>query len=327
MAYALLFPGQGAQSPGMGRALYDAFQDSRDAFDEADEALGYSIRKICFEGSDDDLALTENTQPAILTVSVAALRALRRAGVPEPVAAAGHSLGEYSAHVAADTLEFASAVATVRRRGRFMQEAVPVGAGAMAAILGLDLEVLERLCREQAGDEVVSPANLNAPGQVVVAGADITGLNEHERTLFRRRRIGFVYQSFNLVPTLTVADNVRLVLELNDVPAGDAQARIDRLLDAVGLADRADSYPDILSGGEQQRVAIARALSHGPAVLLADEPTGNLDDATAELVLDLLDDLVRRSGGTMLIATHSETVASMCDRVLELHTGKLEERA
>ena len=164
-------------------------------------------------------------------------------------------------------------------------------------------------------------------GQVVVAGADITGLNEHERTLFRRRRIGFVYQSFNLVPTLTVADNVRLVLELNDVPAGDAQARIDRLLDAVGLADRADSYPDILSGGEQQRVAIARALSHGPAVLLADEPTGNLDDATAELVLDLLDDLVRRSGGTMLIATHSETVASMCDRVLELHAGKLEERA
>jgi [acyl-carrier-protein] S-malonyltransferase len=170
MAYALLFPGQGAQSPGMGRALYDAFPESRATFDEADEALGGSIRKVCFEGSADDLALTENTQPAILTVSVAALRALRCAGVPEPVAAAGHSLGEYSAHVAADTLDFAGAVATVRRRGRFMQDAVPVGAGAMAAILGLDLEVLERLCREHAGDEVVSPANLNAPGQVVVAG-------------------------------------------------------------------------------------------------------------------------------------------------------------
>jgi putative ABC transport system ATP-binding protein len=164
-------------------------------------------------------------------------------------------------------------------------------------------------------------------GHVIVAGTDITRLNENQRTLFRRRHIGFVYQSFNLVPTLTVADNVRLVLELNDVPASDAQERIGRLLDAVGLADRADSYPDVLSGGEQQRVAIARALSHEPAVLLADEPTGNLDDATAEVVLALLDDLVRRVGGTMLIATHSESVASMCDRVLELHNGRLAERA
>ena len=164
-------------------------------------------------------------------------------------------------------------------------------------------------------------------GQVIVAGTDLTRLNENQRTLFRRRHIGFVYQSFNLVPTLTVADNVRLVLELNDVAGDEAQERIDRLLDAVGLADRADSYPDVLSGGEQQRVAIARALSHGPAVLLADEPTGNLDDATAKVVLALLDELVRQVGGTMLIATHSESVASMCDRVLELHNGRLEERA
>ena len=164
-------------------------------------------------------------------------------------------------------------------------------------------------------------------GQVIVAGTDITGLDENQRTLFRREHIGFVYQSFNLVPTLTVADNVRLVLELNHVAAHEAQARIDRLLDAVGLGDRADSYPDVLSGGEQQRVAIARALSHGPAVLLADEPTGNLDDATAKVVLALLDDLVRRVGGTMLIATHSDSVASMCDRVFELHNGRLEERA
>ena len=164
-------------------------------------------------------------------------------------------------------------------------------------------------------------------GKVIVAGEDITGLDENQRTLFRRQHIGFVYQSFNLVPTLTVADNVRLVLELNNVESGDAQARIDRLLEAVGLADRANSYPDVLSGGEQQRVAIARALSHEPAVLLADEPTGNLDDATADVVLALLDDLVRGSGGTMLIATHSDSVASTCDRVLELHNGRLEERA
>jgi putative ABC transport system ATP-binding protein len=164
-------------------------------------------------------------------------------------------------------------------------------------------------------------------GQVVVAGVELTRLDEHERTLFRRQHIGFIYQSFNLVPTLTVADNVRLVLELNNVAASEAQARIDRLLGAVGLADRAYSYPDVLSGGEQQRVAIARALSHEPAVLLADEPTGNLDDATAESVLALLDELVRKSGGTMLIATHSDSVASTCDRVLELHNGRLEERA
>ena len=163
-------------------------------------------------------------------------------------------------------------------------------------------------------------------GCVVVAGTDITRLDEHARTLFRRQNIGFVYQSFNLVPTLTVADNVRLVLELNKVAPSEAQVRIDRLLDAVGLADRADSYPDVLSGGEQQRVAIARALSHRPAVLLADEPTGNLDDATADVVLALLDDLVRTAGGTMLIATHSDSVASMCDRVFELHNGRLEER-
>ena len=168
---------------------------------------------------------------------------------------------------------------------------------------------------------------IDAPdtGSVTVAGMDLTGLSERERTLFRRKHIGFVYQSFNLVPTLSVADNVRLVLELNKVPAAEASARIDELLDAVGLADRVKSYPDVLSGGEQQRVAIARALAHEPAVLLADEPTGNLDDITAEGVLALLDKLVRDSSHTMLIATHSQHVASLCDRVLELHNGRLEE--
>jgi putative ABC transport system ATP-binding protein len=170
---------------------------------------------------------------------------------------------------------------------------------------------------------------IDAPdaGTVQVAGVEVTALSERERTLFRRERIGFVYQAFNLVPTLNVADNVRLVLELNKVPAGSATARIDELLSAVGLADRAGSYPDVLSGGEQQRVAIARALSHKPSVLLADEPTGNLDDSTAESVLALLDQLVRDSGHTMLIATHSQHVASHCDRVLELHNGKLEPAA
>ena len=166
---------------------------------------------------------------------------------------------------------------------------------------------------------------IDAPdaGTVTVDGVELTGLSERDRTLFRRERIGFVYQAFNLVPTLSVADNVRLVLELNKVPSVSASARIEELLEAVGLADRASSYPDVLSGGEQQRVAIARALSHEPALLLADEPTGNLDDATAEGVLALLDKLVRSTGRTLLIATHSTHVASLCDRVLELHNGRL----
>ena len=161
-------------------------------------------------------------------------------------------------------------------------------------------------------------------GTIRVADVEVTALSERERTLFRRRHIGFVYQAFNLVPTLNVADNIRLVLELNGTPRDAASKRISELLDAVGLGDRADSYPDVLSGGEQQRVAIARALSHEPAVLLADEPTGNLDDQSAEAVLKLLDELVRSSGGTMLIATHSNSVASYCDRVLELHNGRFD---
>ncbi len=167
---------------------------------------------------------------------------------------------------------------------------------------------------------------IDAPdaGTVSVAGVSLTDLTERDRTLFRRKHIGFVYQAFNLVPTLSVADNVRLVLELNNVPAANASARIDELLDAVGLADRAGSFPDVLSGGEQQRVAIARALSHEPAVLLADEPTGNLDDTTADAVLALLGKLVRSDGRTLLIATHSMQVASSCDRVLELHSGGIE---
>jgi putative ABC transport system ATP-binding protein len=166
---------------------------------------------------------------------------------------------------------------------------------------------------------------IDAPdaGQVIVAGTDLTGLSERDRTLFRRRNIGFVYQAFNLVPTLNVADNIRLVLELNGVSRADADLRVGELLAWVGLAERASSYPDVLSGGEQQRVAIARALSHRPPVLLADEPTGNLDDATAASVLELLDDLLHKTGATLLVATHSARVAAFCDRVVELHDGRL----
>ena len=167
---------------------------------------------------------------------------------------------------------------------------------------------------------------IDAPdaGTVEVGGAEITALTERERTLFRRRHVGFVYQAFNLIPTLTVGDNISLVLELNRVRGKSADRRVEALLDAVGLLDRKSALPDLLSGGEQQRVAIARALAHQPSLVLADEPTGNLDDEAAARVLALLDRLVRQSGGTMLIATHSQRVADFCDSTLFLSGGHLE---
>ena len=166
---AFVFPGQGSQQVGMGRALASAFPESREVFAQADAALGFPLSKLCFEGPEAELQLTANTQPAILATSVAALRPLVARGV-RPERVAGHSLGEYSALVAAGALSLEEALCTVRRRGQYMQEAVPVGVGAMAAILGLELAAIEAACREAAEGEVVAPANVNSPGQVVIAG-------------------------------------------------------------------------------------------------------------------------------------------------------------
>jgi [acyl-carrier-protein] S-malonyltransferase len=168
MAY--VFPGQGSQYAGMGKDLFDNFEVSREVFLEADQALGFPLTAMCFEGDEGDLQLTENTQPAILTVSVAALRAMSAVGISVPRRTAGHSLGEYSALVASGAISLADAVRTVRSRGRYMQEATPVGTGAMAAILGSDLSTVERACNEAAEGEVCSPANINSPGQIVIAG-------------------------------------------------------------------------------------------------------------------------------------------------------------
>jgi [acyl-carrier-protein] S-malonyltransferase len=167
---AFLFPGQASQYSGMGRDLAENFPESRAVFDEADSALGFPISKVCFEGSEDELKLTENTQPAILTVSIAAFRALEKRGII-PDFAAGHSLGEYSALVAAGALDFSTAVKLVRGRGRYMQEAVPSGEGAMAAILGLSPSDVAEVCRKAAQGEIVSSANLNSPEQTVISGA------------------------------------------------------------------------------------------------------------------------------------------------------------
>jgi len=167
---AYIFPGQGSQAIGMGKDLFDNSPVAREVFDIADDALGSKLSELCFSGDGTELQLTANTQPAILTTSVAAYRAAREAGMPEPSIVAGHSLGEYSALVAAGVLDLADAVRTVRKRGTYMQEAVPVGVGAMAAILGLDAASVEAGCAEAAQGQVCSAANINSPSQVVIAG-------------------------------------------------------------------------------------------------------------------------------------------------------------
>jgi [acyl-carrier-protein] S-malonyltransferase len=167
---AYVFPGQGSQYPGMGKDLAENFSVARQVFEEVDDAVGFKLSRLCFEGPAEELQLTENTQPAILSVSIAAVRSLRANGFPLPDFVAGHSLGEYSALVAAGAISLVDAVRTVRSRGRYMQEAVPVGTGAMAAVLGAELSDIENVCAKASEGEICSPANINAPNQVVIAG-------------------------------------------------------------------------------------------------------------------------------------------------------------
>lgn len=170
---------------------------------------------------------------------------------------------------------------------------------------------------------LVSVIDTPDSGKILVNGIDLTNLNEREQTLFRRDNIGIVFQFFNLIPTLTVLENITLPQELAGKDRKTAEAKGRELLAQVGLENRADSFPDKLSGGEQQRIAIARALAHEPAIVLADEPTGNLDEDTGRRVMQLLLDLTRRAGKTLIIATHSPEIVPLADRVARIQEGKM----
>jgi [acyl-carrier-protein] S-malonyltransferase len=170
MSLAYIFPGQGSQHPGMGKNLAENFPVAAQLFEEFNDALRFSVSRLCFEGTAEELQLTENTQPAIFAVSAAAISAMKSQGFPAPDFVAGHSLGEYSALFAAQSLAATDGIQTVRARGRYMQEAVPVGVGAMAAVIGAELDVIENVCAEAAQEQVCAPANINSPSQVVIAG-------------------------------------------------------------------------------------------------------------------------------------------------------------
>jgi [acyl-carrier-protein] S-malonyltransferase len=246
---AFLFPGQGSQKVGMGQALAEVYPVCREAFEEADAALGEPLSRIIFDGPDERLTLTENAQPAILAVSIAACRLLASKGLT-PAFVAGHSLGEYSANVAAGTFSFADAVRIVRRRGRYMQEAVPVGEGAMAAILGLEADLVAQACVEAANGDVVSPANLNGGGQVVIAGSRdaVRRAGERAKALGAKRVIPLsVSAPFHcalmkpaqdrLAPelrALSVTDpRVPVVANVDAEPKRDARAAIEALVQQV----------------------------------------------------------------------------------------------
>jgi [acyl-carrier-protein] S-malonyltransferase len=248
---AFLFPGQASQYPGMGRDLAEKCPEARGAFEEADAALGFSLSQICFNGSEEALKQTENTQPAILTVSTAAYRALEARGIT-PDFAAGHSLGEYSALVAAGALDFAAGIRLVRERGRYMQEAVPAGVGAMAAILGLSPGEVAEICKKAVNHEIVSPANLNSPEQTVISGhtaAVKRAVEIASQEGAKRAVILPVSAPFHCA--LMMPAQERLEPDLRTIPFRDLRFPIVTNVDAEGIAR-----------GEEARDALIRQVSH-----------------------------------------------------------------
>lgn len=251
VSLAYIFPGQGSQYAGMGRDLSDNFPAARAVFEEADEALGFSISEICFGGTAEELQLTENTQPAILTSSVATIRAMKSEGYPVPDFVAGHSLGEYSALVAADALSFSDAVRTVRARGRYMQDAAPVGAGAMAAILGSELGDIMNACGEAQQGQVCSPANINSPGQVVIAGDALAV--ERAMVLLKERGAKRAIKLNVSAPfhcALMMPAQDQLAIDLRDIAFHDL---------SVPLVTNVDA--SIIKTGDKARDALVRQVS------------------------------------------------------------------
>ena len=263
---AFVFPGQGSQQVGMGKALADAFPESRAVYAQADAALGFPLSTLCFEGPEADLQLTANTQPAILATSVAALRPLLARGI-EPQRVAGHSLGEYSALVAAGALSLEDALRTVRRRGQYMQEAVPVGVGAMAAILGLDLAAIEAACREAAQGEVVAPANVNSPGQVVIAGhtAAVARASEKCKAAGAKRAVPLpVSAPFHCALMQPAQD--RLAPELEALAFRDPAPPLVNTVDAAHVKDAAACRAGLIrqvSGTVRWQASVERLAQEG----------------------------------------------------------------
>jgi [acyl-carrier-protein] S-malonyltransferase len=248
---AYIFPGQGSQYAGMGSELAEKYPASRQVFEEADDALGFSISQLCFNGTAEELQLTENTQPAILTTSIAVLRALEAAGYQAPDYVAGHSLGEYSALVAAGALSLADAVRTVRLRGRFMQEAVPVGTGAMAAVMGGDLETVTQACVEAQDGEVCAPANINSPNQIVIAGH--AGAVDRAIGLLKERwskRAIKLNVSAPFHSALMLPAEVRLAVELEKLEFHDLRLPLVTNVDAA-----------VIKSGEEARTSLVRQVS------------------------------------------------------------------
>jgi [acyl-carrier-protein] S-malonyltransferase len=234
---ALLFPGQGSQAVGMGKDLAEKYPEARQTFEEADEALGYKLSQLCFEGPEDQLRLTEITQPAILTVSLAALRVLETQ-IPRPAYVAGHSLGEYAAHVASGTFSFSDALRTVRNRGKYMQEAVPVGVGSMAAILGMEFDKVAAVCEDAAQGEVCAPANINSPEQIVISGhtaaVERATLLADERGA-KRAKVLPVSAPFHCALMKPAQD--RLEVDLNKLPMQKAAYPVACNVDAKLVSD------------------------------------------------------------------------------------------
>ena len=272
---AFVFPGQGAQKVGMGKDFYDNYDVAKKMFKEADEALGYSIMKMCFEGPEEDLKLTANTQPAILTISCIANEILKENGI-QPEITGGHSLGEYSALVAAGVLKFQDAVALVHKRGAYMQEAVPVGEGGMAAIIGLDRESIVGICQQVSGQSPVQAVNFNCPGQIVIAGATKgVELAVEELKAAGAKKAVILPVSAPFHSTLMKPAAEKLVVELDKVTISDAKIPVVANVSAEILTKADDIKASLVAQAASPVLwedCVARMKEFGADILLEAGP-------------------------------------------------------